>query len=100
MMVDLHELHPAYGFAAHKGYSTAVHQAALDEYGPCPEHRRSYVNVAAAGQRLVVDGAPPRQGTVAAIVGQNGEGIVQAAQGDLLDFGAVAEARSRARLDL
>ncbi len=25
---------------------TPVHSAALDEHGPCPEHRFSYVNVA------------------------------------------------------
>ena len=30
----------------HKGYVTPEHSAALDEHGPCPEHRFSYVNVA------------------------------------------------------
>lgn len=35
-------LYPDYGFAAHKGYPTAAHLAALDEFGPCPEHRRSF----------------------------------------------------------
>lgn len=41
---------PQYGFAAHKGYSTAQHLAALDEHGPCEWHRRSFepVRVAAA----------------------------------------------------
>ncbi|MBS2962825.1 ribonuclease HII [Actinocrinis puniceicyclus] len=100
IMVQLHQCHPVYGFAAHKGYSTAAHQAALDEHGPCPEHRRSYVNVAAASVRKAPEGTVLRQGTVAAIVGQNEEGSAQAAQGDLLDFGVVAEDRSRARLDL
>lgn len=33
---------PAYGFAAHKGYGTAVHAAALATYGPCPIHRFSF----------------------------------------------------------
>ncbi len=100
IMVRLHQSHPLFGFAAHKGYSTAAHQAALQEHGPCPEHRHSYVNVAAACPRAVPEGVAPGEGTVAAIVGQNGEGSAQAAQGDLLDFGVVAEARSRARLDL
>jgi ribonuclease HII len=45
MMEELHERFPAYGFDQHKGYSTPVHQAALDEHGPCPEHRFSYANV-------------------------------------------------------
>lgn len=35
--------YPQYGFAAHKGYGTAVHTAALREYGPCPEHRMSFL---------------------------------------------------------
>jgi ribonuclease HII len=46
MMRDLHERYPKYGFDRHKGYSTDEHARALDEHGPCPEHRRSFVNVA------------------------------------------------------
>ncbi|MFF1821202.1 ribonuclease HII [Kribbella sp. NPDC058245] len=37
--------YPQYGFAVHKGYCTPEHQAALDEYGPCPQHRRRFENV-------------------------------------------------------
>ncbi|GAA6141234.1 ribonuclease HII [Hydrogenophaga sp. 5NK40-0174] len=48
MMTELHELHPAYGFDRHKGYGTAQHLAALDEFGPLPAHRRSYAPVARA----------------------------------------------------
>ncbi|MFG1999370.1 ribonuclease HII [Spirillospora sp. NPDC048911] len=48
MMVDLHERYPEYGFNVHKGYSTREHSAALDEHGPCPEHRFSFVNVGRA----------------------------------------------------
>jgi ribonuclease HII len=36
-----------YGLAAHKGYSTKAHQAALSEFGPCRLHRRSFWRVAA-----------------------------------------------------
>jgi ribonuclease HII len=36
---------PEYGFAGHKGYITPSHSAALSTHGPCPEHRRRYVNV-------------------------------------------------------
>src|SRR3954452_2745215 len=48
MMLDLHELFPQYGFAEHKGYITDAHSAALDQHGPCPEHRMRFVNVARA----------------------------------------------------
>lgn len=37
---------PQYGFAAHKGYGTAVHLAALRAHGACPQHRRSFAPVA------------------------------------------------------
>jgi ribonuclease HII len=48
MMTDLDTRYPAYGFATHKGYSTPEHSAAMQQHGPCPEHRFSYVNVRAA----------------------------------------------------
>ncbi len=44
MMRELDEVYPEYGFAAHKGYGTAVHIAALKEYGPCPIHRTSFIS--------------------------------------------------------
>jgi ribonuclease HII len=34
--------YPDYGFAAHKGYGTAIHMSALKEFGPTPIHRRSF----------------------------------------------------------
>jgi ribonuclease HII len=40
--------HPGYGFAVHKGYPTPAHLAALNQLGPCPEHRRSFGPVADA----------------------------------------------------
>jgi ribonuclease HII len=45
IMTDLHDRWPMYEFAAHKGYVTPEHQTALLSHGPCPEHRRSYINV-------------------------------------------------------
>ncbi len=42
-MAALHERYPVYGFIRNKGYGTAEHIAALREYGPCPEHRRSFI---------------------------------------------------------
>ena len=38
---------PQYGFAGHKGYITAAHTKALNEHGPCSQHRTSFANVAA-----------------------------------------------------
>lgn len=37
---------PQYGFAAHKGYGTAEHMAALRLHGACPQHRKSFSPVA------------------------------------------------------
>lgn len=45
-MLRLHAEFPMYGFDRHKGYPTPVHLAALEQYGPCAEHRRSYAPVA------------------------------------------------------
>jgi ribonuclease HII len=44
-MGEMHEEFPGYDFATHKGYVTREHQAALAEHGPCPQHRRRFVNV-------------------------------------------------------
>ena len=44
----LHDRHPAYGFAAHKGYPTPAHLAALREHGACAEHRKTFAPVRAA----------------------------------------------------
>ena len=44
---DLDQRYPEYGFAQHKGYPTAAHRAALQRFGPCTEHRRSFAPVAA-----------------------------------------------------
>jgi ribonuclease HII len=37
---------PHYGFAAHKGYGTAAHLAALRAHGACEHHRRTFAPVA------------------------------------------------------
>jgi ribonuclease HII len=45
-MLEYAEQYPEYGFEQHKGYGTAKHLAALEKYGPCPIHRRSFAPVA------------------------------------------------------
>jgi ribonuclease HII len=41
-MRELESQYPQYGFAVHKGYGTAKHQAALKQYGPCAIHRMTF----------------------------------------------------------
>lgn len=48
LMIALDAVHPAYGFARHKGYGTPQHLATLRAHGPCPIHRRSFAPVAQA----------------------------------------------------
>lgn len=43
MMAEYDILFQEYGFAKHKGYGTAVHIAAIRQFGPCPIHRRSFI---------------------------------------------------------
>lgn len=43
LLIEMDARYPQYGFAVHKGYGTAAHTAALKEYGPCPEHRPSFL---------------------------------------------------------
>lgn len=46
-------LYPAYGFARHKGYGAPEHLAALDRFGPLPEHRFCYAPVRERAQRTL-----------------------------------------------
>ncbi len=46
LLAELHDRYPVYGFDRHAGYATAAHLQALERYGPCPEHRRSFAPVA------------------------------------------------------
>ena len=49
-MIELDEKYPMYGFARNKGYGTAEHIAALKKYGPCPEHRMSFIRKFVGGE--------------------------------------------------
>lgn len=46
LLVQLDVQYPQYGFAQNKGYGTRDHLVALDRYGPCAIHRRSFAPVA------------------------------------------------------
>lgn len=43
LMCGMAKEYPQYGFEKHKGYGTKVHYAALEEYGPSPIHRMSFL---------------------------------------------------------
>lgn len=43
MMVAYERQYPGYGFAAHKGYGSQEHIAALRRLGPCPIHRKLFI---------------------------------------------------------
>lgn len=48
-LMEKHALtYPQYGFEKHKGYVTKYHKEALEKYGPCPIHRKSFAPVAKA----------------------------------------------------
>lgn len=42
LMDEYAKIYPEYDFEKHKGYPTASHLAAVEEYGPCPIHRMSF----------------------------------------------------------
>jgi len=45
-MEKMDHKYPNYGFKKHKGYCTKEHLTALEKYGPCPIHRKSFSPVA------------------------------------------------------
>jgi ribonuclease HII len=52
LMAQLNERFPHYEFDVHKGYCTDRHEQALTAHGPCPEHRRRFVNVRRAAAQV------------------------------------------------
>ena len=43
LMIEYENEYPGYAFAGNKGYGTKLHYEMLDRYGPCPEHRRTFL---------------------------------------------------------
>jgi len=54
-MESLHREHPEYNWKSNKGYATAQHRKALQEYGISPYHRRSF-RLLPEGTQLGLDG--------------------------------------------
>ena len=46
LMKELAKQYPYYGFEKNAGYGTKIHIEGLNEYGICPEHRKSYKPIA------------------------------------------------------
>ena len=40
---EMAQTYPEYGFEKHKGYGTKAHYAAIEQYGICPLHRRTFL---------------------------------------------------------
>jgi len=55
LMVEVDQRFPEYGFARHKGYATPEHLAALDRWGPCPLHRRTFAGVWRQGELFILE---------------------------------------------
>ena len=47
---ELDAQYPQYQFARHKGYGTKLHYEMLDQYGPCPAHRVTFLKKWKAGR--------------------------------------------------
>lgn len=50
-MEEMAEKYPQYRFDQHKGYGTKLHYAMLDQYGPSPIHRKSFLKKWEAAKR-------------------------------------------------
>ncbi|MDP2832369.1 MAG: ribonuclease HII [Pseudomonadota bacterium] len=50
----LADIYPAYGFERHAGYPTAEHLAALEAFGPCAVHRKSFGPVKRILQKTLI----------------------------------------------
>lgn len=44
LMKEYDKEYPEYGFAQHKGYGTKQHRDAIDQYGLCPIHRKTFMS--------------------------------------------------------
>lgn len=42
-MREMAQTYPEYGFEKHKGYGTKAHYAAIEQYGICPLHRKTFL---------------------------------------------------------
>lgn len=61
MMIEFDKIFPNYNFAQHKGYGTIAHRHAIEKYGPCEIHRRSFklqsssVQIGKIGEAIAIE---------------------------------------------
>ncbi|MDE3068920.1 MAG: ribonuclease HII, partial [Verrucomicrobiota bacterium] len=53
LMREFDRQFPGYGFAQHKGYGTARHLAAIEKFGACPIHRKSFAPLKPPARELL-----------------------------------------------
>ena len=53
LMLEFDRQFPNYGFAGHKGYGTARHLAAIEKFGACAIHRKSFAPLKAKEPELI-----------------------------------------------
>ncbi|HOI97123.1 MAG TPA: ribonuclease HII [Candidatus Pacearchaeota archaeon] len=54
LMEKIDKLYPEYGFARHKGYGTKKHLAAIEKYGLCSVHRRTFAPCTSAARKGIM----------------------------------------------
>lgn len=79
-MAEIAHKYPFYGFEKHVGYGTAAHRAAIEKYGVCPEHRKSFRPIAEiinahGGEKKIATGDIAEQ-KVADFLRKNGHAIL------------------------
>jgi ribonuclease HII len=45
LMKDFGKQYPSYGFESHKGYASVMHREAIEKWGPCAIHRKTFAGV-------------------------------------------------------
>lgn len=81
-MVNLGTKYPVYGFDKHVGYGTAAHKAALETYGPCPEHRQSFQPI----KKISAQSATVQKTSLASKLGRNTTKIGHRAEQKVAEF--------------
>ena len=74
-MIELAQKYPGYGFDKHVGYGTKTHREALEKFGPCEEHRRSFRPVVKLAPKNIVSGKKA-EGVVAEYLKSKGHKIL------------------------
>lgn len=85
-MEELGKKYPAYGFEKHVGYGTAAHKKALEEVGPCKEHRFSFRPVAEIAEKFSATKPVVKSATKPAAPKKNTTKIGTKAEQIVIDF--------------